>query len=197
MNRVEFDRALRQGIRGLSKADVQRFSEYYAEMLDDRIEAGMTEAAAVAQLGDPREIAAQILSDGSLPEVQRLQDRLKRRPRAWVSALIVLGSPVWLAVALAAFSAALAVMAALWSVIVVLWAADLAFALCAPACVAMAVSCIVRGDAALSTAMLGAGLFCAGAAIVWFYFARWATVSLVHVFGKIKTKVKMKMERKI
>ena len=34
MNRTEFDRALRRGIRGLPKADVQRFSEYYAEMLD-------------------------------------------------------------------------------------------------------------------------------------------------------------------
>ena len=67
MNRTEFDRALQRGIRGLPKADIQRFSEYYAEMLDDRIESGMTEEAAVAQLGDPAAIAAQILSDASVP----------------------------------------------------------------------------------------------------------------------------------
>lgn len=195
MNRMEFDRALRRGIRRLPKPEVQRFSEYYAEMLDDRIEAGMTETAAVAQLGNPREIAAQILSDASIPEVKRLHDRLQRRPSAWGIVLIILGSPIWLSLALAAFSVALAVMAALWSVIVVLWAAELAFALCAPAGVALAVSSMVRGDAALGAALLGCGIFGAGAAIVWFYFARWATVSLVHAFGKIRSRIKT--ERKM
>ena len=131
MNRTEFDRALRRGIRGLPKADIQRFSEYYAEMLDDRIESGMTEEAAVAQLGDPAAIAAQILSDTSLPEVKRWQDRLMRRPHAWEVVLIVLGSPVWLSLALALFSVALALFVVMWSLIVVIWAMELAFALSA------------------------------------------------------------------
>lgn len=191
MNRTEFDRALRRGIRGLPKADIQRFSEYYAEMLDDRIESGMTEEAAVAQLDDPAAIAAQILSDTSLPEVKRWQDRLLRRPHAWEVVLIVLGSPVWMSLALALFSVALALFVVMWSLIVVIWAMELAFALSALAGIAFGIAAIFRinAGAGAGAALLGGGIFCAGAMLVWFEFSKWVTVSLLHALGGIKNKL--------
>ena len=192
MNRTEFDRALRRGIRGLPKAHIQRFSEHYAEMLDDRIESGMTEEAAVAQLDDPAAIAAQILSDASLPEVKRWQERLMRRPHAWEVVLIVLGSPVWLSLALALFSVALALFVVMWSLIVVIWAMELAFALSALAGIAFGIAAIFRINAGVGAALLGGGIFCAGAMLVWFEFSKWVTVSLLHALGGIKNRWMMK-----
>lgn len=192
MNRAEFDRALRKGIRALPAQDVRRFSEYYAEMLDDRIESGMTEEAAVAALGDPAELAAQILSDESLPEVRRLRNRSGRRLNPWEIVLIVLGSPIWLSIALALFSAALAVAVVLWSLIVVVWAMEIAFAAGALGGIVFGFAAMFQGRVCFGFALLGAGIFCAGAALVWVFFAKWATVSLVRMFVGIKNRLKAK-----
>ncbi len=197
MNRSEFDRALRRGIRALPKPEVQRFSEYYAEMLDDRIESGITEQDAVAQLGDPAAIAAQILSDESMPGVQHLQNRRNHRLNPWQIALIVLGSPIWVSIALALFSVALSLAAALWSLIVMMWAMEIAFAAGAIGGIVAGIAAIFRGNAWFGIAMLGAGVFCAGATVVWMAFAKWVTVALVRAFVNMKNRLKAKREEKI
>jgi len=61
MNKEQFLAALRARITGLPKTDLERTLQYYGEMIDDRIEEGMTEQAAVADVGNPAELAAAIL----------------------------------------------------------------------------------------------------------------------------------------
>ncbi len=61
MNKEQFLAALRARLTGLPQADLERTLQYYREMVDDRVEDGMSEAAAVADVGDPDELAAAIL----------------------------------------------------------------------------------------------------------------------------------------
>ncbi len=73
MNRTEFIAELTAAIRDLSKDDVARVLEYYGEMIDERVEDGMSESEAVAALGSVDAIAAQIMKDiprerNTLPE---------------------------------------------------------------------------------------------------------------------------------
>ena len=61
MNKEQFLAALRAKLTELPQADLERTLQYYREMIDDRIEEGMSEPAAVADVGDPDELAAAIL----------------------------------------------------------------------------------------------------------------------------------------
>lgn len=61
MNKEQFLAALRARLTGLPRADLERTLQYYAEMVDDRVEEGMSEQEAVADVGDPAELAEAIL----------------------------------------------------------------------------------------------------------------------------------------
>ena len=61
LNKEQFLAALRARNTELPKADLERTLQYYAEMIDDRVEDGMTEYEAVADVGDPAELAEAIL----------------------------------------------------------------------------------------------------------------------------------------
>ena len=128
MNKQQFLAAIGEQIRSLPQTDVEKSLDYYREMIDDRMEDGLSEEEAVAALGSPEEIAAQILMETPLPKLVKAKLKPSRALRAWEIVLLVLGSPVWLPLLLAAGIIVLAVYIVLWAVIVVLYAADLSFA---------------------------------------------------------------------
>ena len=68
MNKKEFLRVLSDALRGMPRAERARSLEYYGEMIQDRMEEGMSEEAAVACLGSADEIARQILESGGMQE---------------------------------------------------------------------------------------------------------------------------------
>ena len=48
MNKTEFLNELKDGLSGLPREDVEERLSFYGEMIDDRVEEGMTEEEAVA-----------------------------------------------------------------------------------------------------------------------------------------------------
>ncbi len=108
------------GVR-LSRLPVQDAAaslEYYSEMIDDRMEEGMDEDSAVAAMGDMDEIVKGIV--GEMPLGRLIYQRIKpSRPlRVFEIVLLVLGSPIWLAVAISLFAVFLSVYVSLWSVLI-------------------------------------------------------------------------------
>ena len=63
MNKKEFLAALRAGLAGLPEADVQHWLDFYSEIIDDRMEEGIAEVEAVADVGPVHDIVGQILSE--------------------------------------------------------------------------------------------------------------------------------------
>ena len=63
MNKTEFLDALRHALGKLPSYEVEQSIAFYAEMIDDRIEDGMSEQEAVAALGSVHAIAAQIVAE--------------------------------------------------------------------------------------------------------------------------------------
>ena len=118
MTRNAFFAALAARLSGVPGVDSEKILEYYGEMLDDRIEDGMDEESAVAAMGDIDEIVNGVV--GELPLGRLILERIKprRRLRAFEIVLLVLGSPIWLSVAISLFAAFLSVYASLWSVLV-------------------------------------------------------------------------------
>lgn len=128
MNKEEFLSALRGRIEGLAQEEITKSLDYYSEMIDDRVEEGMTEEEAVAQVGSVEDAVSQILSEQSLGKLVRAKVKPSRALRGWEIVLLILGSPVWLPLLLAVLCVFLAFYIVIWALIITLYAVDLAFA---------------------------------------------------------------------
>lgn len=169
MNKHDFILALQERLTGLPEEDIEKSLDYYSEIIDDRMEDGLSEEEAAAAVGDPAEIAAQILSEIPLGKLVKAKLKPRRTLRTWEVVLLVFGSPVWLPLLASALVIILAIYASIWAVIFSLYAADLALAVSSVACVAAAVPHAVGGNTAAGVFMLGGALVLAGLAIFMFF----------------------------
>ncbi|MGM9606683.1 MAG: DUF1700 domain-containing protein [Oscillospiraceae bacterium] len=181
MNKQQFLAAIGEQLQNLPLSDVEKSLDYYSEMIDDRMEDGLSEEEAVAALGSPEEIAAQVLMEMPLPTLVKAKLKPSRALRAWEIVLLVLGSPVWLPLLLAAGIIVLAVYIVLWAVIVVLYAVDLSFAAAAVGGIAGLFLLLYGGFPVQAMLFLGAGLVCAGLAILLFFAFNQITRGLIRL----------------
>ena len=70
---------------------MQRSLDFYREAIDDRMDSGLTEQEAVADLGSPEEISNQILAETPLPKLIRAKVTPSRTLKAWDIVLLVRG----------------------------------------------------------------------------------------------------------
>ena len=79
MNKFEFITALRAKLWSIPEEDRQRSVDYYSEMIDDRMEDGLSEEAAVAAIGDLDEIVKNILAETPAAEPAKQAKKQKRK----------------------------------------------------------------------------------------------------------------------
>lgn len=96
MNKEEYLDAIRGRISAMPADDINRFMDYYSEMIDDRMEDGLSEDEAVADMGSPDAAVEQILEEMPLTKLVKEKIKPKHELKAWEVVLIVLGSPVWI-----------------------------------------------------------------------------------------------------
>lgn len=173
MNKQEFLAQLKKELSGLSQADVQERLNFYSEMIDDRIEEGSSEEEAVFSVGNPREIGAQILEE--FPKLNTQQKSFK----SWEILLLVLGAPIWFSLLIAALSVAFSVYIVGWSVIVALWSVFVSVLVCFAAGIVCGIVLACHGGGLLGTALIAAGLVCAGLAIFLFFGCKVATKGIL------------------
>lgn len=153
--------------KALPPAERQERLLFYSEMIDDRVEEGMSEEEAVAQIGD---ISA-ILADAK-PAKQ------KRKYKVWEIVLLAVGSPIWVSLLIAAVAIVFSLYVSLWAIVVALWAVFAALVGCAPGCTIG--GCALMGvNAASGLALIAAAMVCAGLAILLFYACKAATGAMV------------------
>ena len=190
MNKQEFLVRLQQGLAGLPQDDVTERMVFYSEMIDDRVEDGLTEEEAVAQVGSVDDIVAQIIQETPITKLVREAVKPKRSLRAWEIVLLVLGSPLWIPLLVAAFAIVLSIYVVIWAVIISLWAVELALALSSLACMAWGFMSVIRGEALQATAAFGAGFVLAGISILLFYGCLAASKGAVVLTKKVALWIK-------
>jgi len=196
MKKNDFLWGLAEGLRGLPPEDLERWVDYYREMIDDRMDDGLSEEEAVADLGSLEEIRDQILTETPLPRLVKESVRPKRKLRAWEILLLVLGSPVWLPLLAAAVIVAASVYLSVWAVLLSLYAADLAVAVTGLAGGVALVQMLMAGRTAEGILFLGAGLVCIGLAILLFFGFNQLTKGLVWVTKRALLALKNSFVRK-
>ena len=160
MDKETFLKRLNKALGSLSAAERAKTVQYYREILEDRMEDGIPEEEAVAALGPVEQIAGEILAEQGTGNHAR---------RSWGStALIALGSPLWLVLLAAVAAVLFAMYVTAWAVIVTLFSG--VAALGAGALAGIFAMVLFAGSYPMTGLfLLGAGLACAGLGILLFF----------------------------
>lgn len=189
MNRNEFLAGLERQLSQLDPAERQKQLDYYAELLSDMTEDGMSEEEAAAKIGSPESVAAEIFAEMPLPALVRSRVRPRSGWNALSIVLLVLGSPIWLSLLLALAAVVIAVYAVIWAVILSLFAAVAAIAAAGVGAVLLGVTELDSG-VPRALMFLGAGLVCAALSIPAFLGALWCAKALVRLTAVIFRGIK-------
>ncbi len=166
MNKIEYLAAIKDRIVHLPPSETDAYLSYYAEMIDDRVEEGMSEEEAINEIGTVDEVVAQILSEAP-QQTKRVKEKRSFSPLVIV--LLVLGSPVWLSLLIAAVAVFLSAYIVIWSVIISLYAVDIAVGLSGLAGIISCLALSVTGSSASAILLAGGGLVCIGVSILMFF----------------------------
>ncbi len=129
MNKAEFRNSFTERLHMLPHGEVEKSLLFYTEIIDDRVEDGMSEEDAVAALGDLNEIVHEIMLTVPLPSLVKEKMKPKHKLRTWEIVLIIIGFPLWFPLLIAFFAVVFSVYVAVWAVIISLYAAVLSLAL--------------------------------------------------------------------
>ena len=190
MNKQEFLMQLRRGLAGLPQEEIEDRLTFYAEMIEDRMEEGLTEEQAVAAAGMVEEIVAQIVAEIPLAKIAKERIKPKRALEVWEIILLIVGSPLWISLGAAVLAVMVAVYVSLWSVIISLWSAFAAVVGCAFCGILAGGGFAFGGHLFAGLAMLGAGLVLAGLAILLFFGCNAATAGIILLTEKFALWVK-------
>lgn len=172
MTKSKFLSLLEDGLSTLPQCDIEERLNFYKEIIDDRMDDGIPEEEAVAEIGTVNEIVAQILEE--------YPSKPKRRMGAWEITLIILGFPLWLPLLIAAFAVVLSVYAVLWSVVVSVWAVEVSLWGSGLGClVAGLLNMVIQGNMASGVVLLGTAFICAGLSIFVLYGCKFVTKGMV------------------
>lgn len=185
MRKQEFLNRLREKLSALPTAEAEERLGFYEEMIDDRIEEGLSEEEAVSAIGSPDEIAAQIIEEIPLKKIVKEKISAKRKPSALEIALLVIGFPLWFSLLIVVpFSVIISLYATIWSTVVSLWAVFGTFVGSAVGAFIGGIAFISIGHASAGFALVGASLICAGSSIFLFFGCRAATKGSVWLTKK-------------
>lgn len=175
MTKLQFLFALRDALAELPRDELEQRLHFYSEMIEDRMEEGLSEEEAVSAVGSVEEILLQLVGETSPAILPKNRAKSSKRMKAWEVVLLVLGSPLWLSLLLAAFAVVFSLYVSFCAVTISLWAVFVAVLACALGGVAAGVIFACNHNVLAGIAMVGAGIFCIGLSIFLFYGCKAAT----------------------
>lgn len=187
MSKNEFLGKLRIEMQNAGLDNISNVIEYYDEMLEDRIEDGMTEEEAVASLESIPSIIASMKADKPMSEVvkERIKESKDKADKKGHSALwitlAIIGSPIWFSLLIALGALVFALYVTIWALVIAFFATTFALGIAAVACLVAAPVSIFLGwvPIATSVAMLGIALFLGGICIfLWSPVVAFAKLSI-------------------
>ena len=186
MNKQEYLSAIRVRIPKMPTEDMERFIAYYSEMIDDRMEDGMTEEEAVAMMDTPDDAVDQI------SKIVKQKIKPTHRLRAWEIVLIVLGSPVWVPLLLTAGILVLSMLVVVFSLLITFYAVVISAAVAGIAGVLAVVPFLMISNVPAAVFMLGCGFAGVGLTILFFVAVKPVTVGFWNLCKAAVSGIKRK-----
>ena len=175
MNKIDFLLVLQEKLMHLPKDDTEERLNFYNEMIEDKIEEGLSEEEAVSSIGSVDEIAKQIQEDIRYISSNSTSIKPRKKHKVWEIVLLILGSPVWLSLLIAAFAIILSLYISVWAVIISLWAVFASLISCALGAIMCGCGYCFNNNGYVGLALIATGLVCAGLGIFLFFGCKFIT----------------------
>ena len=184
MNKREFINLLSEKLSYLPKNELEERIIFYCEMINDKMDDGLSEEEAINEIGPIDDIVKEISSDNiGTKEAEAIKE--KRTMKTWEIVLICLGFPIWLSLGIAAVSIVLSIYAVIWSLVITCWALAVSFAVSSIPGLVLGFVFMFIVNPVSGFAIVGASILLAGLAILLF-------------IGSLEfTKIVIKLTRKI
>lgn len=174
MTKQEFLERLQKSLSGLSDNEACERIQFYSEMIDDRMEDGLSEADAVAKIGSIDDPFLQSVYDTGYSSVIEVKRKRTHKTSPTTVVLLILGSPIWFSLLIAAFAVVISFFAVIWSLAVSLWAIFAALVGCSLG--GMIAGIVMLASTSAGLAVIGAAMACAGLSIFMYFGCLCATV---------------------
>ena len=190
MNKAEFLNELRTKLNGLPQSDIEERVSFYTEMIDDRVEDGMTEEEAVEQIGPVDKVVETIVSEIPLSKIVKAKVKPQKKMPVWAIVLLVLGFPVWFPILISLVSVIFSVYLTLWIIVITLYAVDLSLAVASIASIASAFVAFIGGEPLVGLASIGSFMVCGALSVLMFFGCGYVVKGVVFVTRKMLLGIK-------
>ncbi len=170
MNKEAFLQELTKRLYGLSENDLNERLAYYGEVLDAKVENGMTEEEAVASIGSVDTVVNRIMSEIPLTKLVREKVETEKKGNAWKIVLLILLFPIWFPLLVALFAVFFSLLVAIWAIILAFYIVDLALMISAVVLIPGSVVLFFVGGPGATVLGIGAAFVCAGLSVLLFLF---------------------------
>ncbi len=195
MNKSEFLNELSERLSTLPESEAEKTINYYSEMIDDRIEDGETEQAAVKAIGSIDDAVRNAMSQVPLTGLVKQSVKRNLSLNIPVIILLILGSPIWFSLLIALFAIIFALYVTIAAVIISLFAVVAAFTISGIASI-IASPFLISVSLYSSAALLSCGLVISGLSIFAFFAAVILTKYIIRFTKFVIIKIKSLFIRK-
>ena len=190
MNKEVFLSELRKKLSGLPQSDIDERVSFYAEMIDDRVEDGMTEEAAIEQIGTVESVVETIMSEYPLSKLVKSKVKPEKKMPVWAIVLLIVGFPVWFPLLITVFSVVGSLYLTLWCIIITLYALDLGMAIGSIASLIGMVIAFISGEGTFGIAAFGCFLVLGALSVLLFFGSNYAVKGVVWLTKKMLLGIK-------
>jgi len=161
MTKTEYLKKLRRALRQVKAEERSKSLAYFGEVIDDRMEDGVSEQDAINELESVEAAAERIIAEA------KALGQIKPRRSLWEIALIVLGFPLWFPLILTIAVVVLTVYGLVWVIIAVLFVTAAVLGVSGIAGL-IGLFMLLGSNTAAAFAAFGLGLACAGLGVAVF-----------------------------
>ena len=169
MTKKVFLKKLRKKLSKLPRHEANERVSFYSEMIDDKIDDGMSEADAIVSIGAVDIIASDILIECGT------STKTRGRRKGLNILLLILGFPIWFSLFVAVFAVVISIFAALWSIVVSFWAVMVSLGASAIALIPLSFIWLFTGNFLTAIVGLGAAVACVGLTLLFYLVSIYVT----------------------
>lgn len=166
MNKNEFLLEIQNRLEGLPEDEIGKSLDFYREMIDDRIEDGMSEEEAVSAIGSVDEVVKETLESIPLSKMIKAKTKKEGGWRAWEIVLLILGSPIWVPLMLCFLILIFVFYLVIWIIVIVFFVVDLALFVAGLASFIAGFAALFKIGAFYPLLAIGAGLILIGSSVM-------------------------------
>lgn len=191
MNKLDFNNILSKRLKRIPKEDRDKTIEYYNEIIDDRIEDGISEEDAIKQLGSIDDIVANIINGIPLHKIVKERVKSSRRITPLEITLIIIGFPLWFTLLISLFAVILSLYVSILAVVISLFAVTLSLFASSILVLLSSVYYFIVGNFAIGIFGIGATLLLIGLGIFFCYLSKYGAKACWFLLKKIVLLIKL------